>query len=536
MNSFILSLSIVFWIAFSSESFCQNEEAATKKAHLDAAWYASDSITLMKDLNNMFKFYMSNYKNNFDPNSVKAIISPHASLFYSGICAMSSYGSLITTSKDLLIKNKQIKHVLILAPSHFKNFNGIICPAFEQYQTPLGKIKINKTNVNLISKEINRQPQNDFFEQEHSLEMQLPFLQYAIENFKITPVIVGNINETNRNKIASILNKVIDDQTLVIISSDFTHYGEKFNYEPFIENKVGLIKTIDDKVFKGIFNQDYNRFEQVISETKATVCGRNPLRLFLSIQSDHLSGLQGFLTNYYTSAHVHKGYEDGSLETEELFGYISDQNIESSVSYGSILFMKSDSKGLDKFPLSKYDKLALSNMAEEILINQFAKPKSIPDESFYSIESPGIAKKYGLFVTINKDKKLRGCMGKIQNEYNTREILHYMTLASAFQDSRFDSISIDELEELDLEISLLMPPKAVDSIQQIQLGKHGIIFKKLTNKKLYSAVFLPQVPMEQGWNLEQTLSALARKSGLDQNAWKEEATFEVFEGIKFSFE
>jgi AmmeMemoRadiSam system protein A len=175
-------------------------------------------------------------------------------------------------------------------------------------------------------------------------------------------------------------------------------------------------------------------------------------------------------------------------------------------------------------------------MSEEILFNQFITPKSRPDRSYYSIQSPGLKENFGVFVTIQKNEKLRGCIGRTLNNEMLLPSLHQMTIASAFNDHRFDSLSIEELSELQLEISLLSPPVKINNVNDIVLGKHGIIFKKEVDKKIYQSVFLPQVPTNQGWNLEETLSALSTKSGLSRDAWKDMAKFEVFEGIHFRFE
>ena len=137
----------------------------------------------------------------------------------------------------------------------------------------------------------------------------------------------------------------------------------------------------------------------------------------------------------------------------------------------------------------------------------------------------------GLFVTLKIGDQLRGCIGHMVGQLNLAQALPQLTRAAAFEDPRFPPVRPDELPAIRLELSVLTPPQTVNAWQEIQIGRHGIILAW----QGHQAVFLPQVPGEQGWDLPATLTALARKAGLSERAWQNpDCRFQVFEAIHFA--
>jgi hypothetical protein len=136
---------------------------------------------------------------------------------------------------------------------------------------------------------------------------------------------------------------------------------------------------------------------------------------------------------------------------------------------------------------------------------------------------------YGVFVTLHKHGQLRGCIGNIWPVEPLVDGLVNRAVDAAVNDSRFTPVTPDELPELEVEISVLTKPSTVASYRDIVIGKHGMVIKKQGR----SAVYLPQVAPEQGWNLQQTLGHLALKARLPEDAWREGAEFEVFEAQVF---
>ena len=148
-----------------------------------------------------------------------------------------------------------------------------------------------------------------------------------------------------------------------------------------------------------------------------------------------------------------------------------------------------------------------------------------------------LARLQGAFVTLNRtdpaeiarEGKLRGCIGQIYPAYPIPEAVVVAAAQAALNDSRFPPVRKEELPRLEVELTLLSPPRPIGSWKEIALGRHGIVLKKGESR----ALFLPQVPVEEKWTLEETLSHLSRKAGLAADAWKSGADFEVFEGQKF---
>ena len=145
---------------------------------------------------------------------------------------------------------------------------------------------------------------------------------------------------------------------------------------------------------------------------------------------------------------------------------------------------------------------------------------------------PELEKKRGVFVTLRMGKELRGCIGQIFPRLPLVEAVKEMAVASAFEDPRFPPLTREELEKVKIEISVLSPLKEIKSIEEFEVGKHGIYMVK----DFTSAVFLPQVAPEQGWDRETTLEYLSLKAGLPPDGWKKGAKFYVFTAEVFEEE
>ena len=137
---------------------------------------------------------------------------------------------------------------------------------------------------------------------------------------------------------------------------------------------------------------------------------------------------------------------------------------------------------------------------------------------------------FGAFVTLHKNGVLRGCIGYIEPIAPLFKSIMDNAESAALRDRRFKAVTSSELEEIEIEISVLTKPVAIDSYQKIELGTHGIILKKSWHR----AVYLPQVATEQGWNRDEMLGHLCRKAGLSETAWKDGASFYTFQAQVFS--
>ncbi|GJQ60380.1 MAG: AmmeMemoRadiSam system protein B [Candidatus Scalindua sp. AMX11] len=422
-----------------------------------------------------------------------AIISPHAGYQYSGSVAAYGYRTIV---------GYDYKRVIVIAPSHYSRYIGASILDVSYYKTPLGLVKLAQGICNNL---INNPPMigtlKNAHMREHSLETQLPFLQETIKDFELIPILVSKLNNETIDFLAEKIKPFVDEDTLIVVSSDFTHYGPAYDYVPkFKEGDVKEnIKKLDQGAFERILAKDLSGFIRYKQATRITACGFMPIALLLKLLP---SDAQGKLLQYDTS-----GNQTG--------------NFENSVSYASIVFTRGEKRSslLDETSgLSKPEQETLLKVARETL-DTYVRERRLPDlESEKHKITQKLNEKRGVFVTLNKNGNLRGCIGHIIPRKPLILAVMDNTVNSSTNDVRFGQVNEDELEEIEIDISVLSAIKKIDTPENFIPGKHGIIIRKLGA----SAVFLPQVATEQGWNREDTLCHLCKKAGLPSFAWQED--------------
>jgi AmmeMemoRadiSam system protein A len=176
--------------------------------------------------------------------------------------------------------------------------------------------------------------------------------------------------------------------------------------------------------------------------------------------------------------------------------------------------------------LTDHEKKALLALARETIRGRFVpgKRQALP------AAGPACAEKRGVFVTLHRNGELRGCIGYPLPMKPLWEAVPEMALAAAFEDPRFPAVSAGELGEIDIEISVLTVPQQVDGPDEVRIGSDGIIISKGFQRGL----LLPQVPLEQGWDLEHYISYGCRKAGLPADEWKKGVRIETFQAIVFA--
>lgn len=469
---------------------------------LAGSWYSADKNALRSEI----KAYLDNVKGTKELNNVLALIIPHAGYRYSG--QVAAYGI-----KQIECKN--FKRVIVIGPSHRVYMNNVVSiPSVTHYSTPLGEIPLDIEFISELRKYpfVKSNAQADTLE--HSVQIEFPLLQCALKNFKIVPIVVGELDRETSLRIAKTLSSLIDDETLVIASSDFTHYGNNYGYMPFKDNVKENLEKLDMGAFAEIKKLDTKAFQGYIEKTGATICGRNSISLLIDMLPPD-TGVE--LLKYDTSGAITSDFSN-------------------SVSYMSIAFSGkwSADKKIKESPedaaLSADDKKELLKLARESLVYYMNNRKKASTEELGIKLSPAMKNEMGVFVTLHKDGMLRGCIGEIVPRRALYEAVMDQAINSALNDYRFAPVKISEIPQLEFEISALTPPKAVESYKDIIIGKHGMTLSK--NGR--SAVFLPQVAPEQGWGLEETLKHLSVKAGLSADAWKVGAKFTVFEAIVFN--
>lgn len=169
--------------------------------------------------------------------------------------------------------------------------------------------------------------------------------------------------------------------------------------------------------------------------------------------------------------------------------------------------------------LDRETKINLLKLARRTIKNFLTKKEEVKTD----FKFPEI--KRGAFVTLHKRGELRGCIGTFRSDKNIADVVSEMALASAFEDPRFPKLELEELEEIDIEISVLSPLRKIKNVNEIEVGKHGLYI----SRGFRSGVLLPQVATEYNWDRETFLVHTCLKAGLPEDAWKDPATkIEVF--------
>lgn len=231
-----------------------------------------------------------------------ASIVPHAGWIYSGKCALHTYKNL---------ENSNFENVIIVATNH--SSIGKVILSTEDIKTPLGKVKINKKLVKkfleLEFSEINE----DIHSEEHSIEVQLPFLQYYLKDFSIVPILVSNLSLQEIKALVQLLKEIFDEKTFYLFSGDFIHHGKIYGFEVFKENKKENVRNADMKFIESILNKDLNSF---VSHAKRfyTICGYYSFQVFIEFTKEMNS--KNKLLCYYNSADV-------TNDEEIIVGYAS---------------------------------------------------------------------------------------------------------------------------------------------------------------------------------------------------------------------
>lgn len=177
----------------------------------------------------------------------------------------------------------------------------------------------------------------------------------------------------------------------------------------------------------------------------------------------------------------------------------------------------------DQYTLDEKKKLLL--LARKTIENYLTKGK----KEYPQTDNPKLSEKRGVFVTLHKKGDLRGCIGNPLPSKRLLEAVVDNAISSSSEDYRFPPVTVKELDDIDIEISILTAPQKVKSYKDVVVGRDGIII----SKSFMRGLLLPQVPVEQGWNLEQYISWGCQKAGLLADEWKRGVEIETFQGIVF---
>ena len=258
-------------------------------------WYPADGRALERQLDGFFRDAAADTADEDAPAAkVAALIAPHAGFVYSGLVAAKGFAQL---------GDDAFERVILLGPSHYAAFDGAIVTDASVYRTPLGEVPIDTEASDTLQGRDGFRLENGPFRPEHCLEAEIPFLQLRLRpGWRVLPVLVGRLGASVRaGSLAAGLRPLLGPDTLVVVSSDFTHYGPRFQYVPFEDDIPRKLEKLDLGAVEHILAWDAAGFEEYVSRTGATICGSNPIRLLLDLVPD---GLAGRLAAYDTSGRI----------------------------------------------------------------------------------------------------------------------------------------------------------------------------------------------------------------------------------------
>ncbi len=277
--------------------------ACMRKSPIAGSWYPGNSAELTKLVTELLDdAQLPELK-----GRPYGLISPHAGIQFSGSAAACAYKAL---------QGLTVKRVILMGPSHYTCMYGMAVSGVDAYETPLGKVRVDRKICDALARQPLFQGPVQAEMPEHSLEMQLPFLQIVLGEFELVPLVVGELGRHDYAVAAAELKKYVNEETVVVVSSDFTHYGPRFGYVPFSDKLKQNLAKLDGDAIKKIIARDASGFLRYVDETGATICGSRPIGVLLQMLPSEARGTKLI---YYTSGDLLKDYAD-------------------SVSYASIIF------------------------------------------------------------------------------------------------------------------------------------------------------------------------------------------------------
>lgn len=453
-----------------------------KNAQFAGSFYPEKS----EEITNLLNSYKQNI--NVEYKS-KAIIVPHAGVYYSGHAAMAGFQHLELN-----------ENIFIIAPSHHQAFNNIALPEYTYFDTPLGSVEVNNRLIKDIADKFPCLITDEVFENEHSIEVQLPFLQNIFcpqiqsamdfvkglkkigRKFKIVPVLVGDCDY----RLISDLISAYWENSSFVISSDLSHY--------YTQNECRQIDT----------------YTAAIIET-------GKLEFFQPPQACGLAGIKGlvdFANNNECTLIRAMMYNSGDISSDK----------DRVVGYGSwFLYTETRNDFIERF----YSKYILDAAKASIL-------SAIQGEEFIPHDIPTVLTQYGAaFVTLKLNGQLRGCMGSV---YPTKPlILDVVDNAknAAFQDPRFEPLSIEELSVLEVSVSILSSIERINFKDERDLLSkiypYGVIIAERDRRAVYLPVVWEQLPDRQVF-----LNSLKEKAGLSADYFSRTLEAYKFDAVEIS--
>jgi hypothetical protein len=477
---FSATILLVFLLPQAGEGV--RMEKNIRKSVIAGSWYPGDPAVLTRDI----KAYLKKVPGDGVSGRVVGLVSPHAGYLYSGQIAAYGYK---------LVEGQRFDSVIVIGPSHRSLFRGASVYTSGGYETPLGIVPVDADLADRIVRnggDIRYYPQAHL--QEHSVEIQLPFLQVVLGTFSFVPIVMGDQDRRACEELAEAIVKAVKGKKVLVVgSSDLSHF-----------HSYDKASKLDRRVVDLVQKMDTDGLLRDLEGGSCEACGGGPMVVTM-LAAKKLGGTGVKILKYANSGDV-------TGDKGRVVGYLSAAfYVQNPSGTGTSGNPSSAEKGL-----SEEEKKALLGHARRSIECRL-QGKPLPEPAWVS---DAIQEKRGAFVSLKKNGRLRGCIGYIEARKPLVQTVSEMAQAAAFKDPRFPPLKKEELAGLDIEISVLTPLKKISDVDEIEVGKHGLYVVK----GFHSGLLLPQVATEYRWDRLTFLQETCYKAGLPADAWQDKAT------------
>ena len=503
----VLTVCVAAGLAGSAcESFSDNNEGGTQMAQsrkdirpavFAGEWYSDDPESLKRTILR----YLEEAKVQPGLGDIKGLISPHAGYMYSGPVAAHAYKQ---------VQGRHYNTVVVISPNHVDpqlRYSSVLTKG--GYDTPFGVIPVDSDMANTIA---------DYSEDddvrasdaghlsgyggrmEHSLEIQLPFLKVALDDFKLVPIVMGRQDLESCHMLAEAVAVAAKDKdVLLVASSDLSH---------FHNGKVA--DKLDSTIARYVSAYEPENIMKGLTQKECEACGGAPV-VSVMIAARKLGATKSAILHMANSGDVTGDYSSVvGYMAAALYSPDGDDHSEVGVDLG----------------LSEKEKDVLRDVVERTL-DSVVNGGSVPN---FDDHSGKLSEHWGAFVTLNLRGRLRGCIGHIIGTQPLIDTVAQMARAAALEDPRFKPVTPGELKDIEFEISVLTPIEKVENLDDIVIGRDGLII----TRGYHRGLLLPQVATEYNWDRDTFLSQTCVKAGLPRDAWTREGTVvEKFSAMVF---
>ncbi|MGQ9597915.1 MAG: AmmeMemoRadiSam system protein B [Anaerolineae bacterium] len=454
-----------------------------------------------------------------------AVVVPHAGYVYAGTVAGYAFRALREAGCA--------EHTIaVIGDTHTGNGSAEIAVwAAGAFETPLGHLPVDELVAQaLLAADSRVQFDHEAFRSEHPIENQLPFIQIACPGARIVPIVVREPSLENAKALADALVRALSSQpALLVASTDLSHYHPYTEAQQIDQIALQAIISLDPQV---VLDSPRRCAELGLGGEPLTMCSPGTVMTTL-FAVRQMGADQATILHYATSGDVPLG------DRTQVVGY------------GAVAFWRSHGRetptlnpvlSFSSLPPNHTLPLYSAQQKELLTLARQTVAHFLVSQAFPSFETsdPALLQPLGAYVTYHAidhatgQRTLRGCLGRLEADRPVYLNVQYAAVAAALADPRFPPVTLSELDELTLEITLLEPMHPVSSPDQLQIGREGVLMQIGKNQR---ALFLPQVPLQEGWDLSTTLMNLCRKAGLSDDCWQRpDARFYGFEGQWFGEE